>query len=682
MVALVAMMGALFAPPERMSVSDWAEAHRYVGDESGSPFPGKWSNDRIPFLREVMDCCGINHPARWVVIRGSAQSGKSEAVLNAIGHAIDREPCPIMIFLPTTDEVRKYVDKKLQQTIEATPVLRAVVRDVVSRGDDGSTKRTKRFRGGAIDIGHASSSTALQMLSARLRVYEEIAGYPDDVDGRGPPIDQAEARGIAWEMRGSKSIAVSTPGIEGQCLITKMYDKGDQRRLFSICPHCGDRIRLEWPMMDWESDEAPHKPFVKCPANGCVLEERDRPDMTVSAVFVPTWGGEDGPGTSFAAHEIDYWLQRDPGGRYPSFSWWTAESPLVSWESLVAAHFKALETGPAALKAYWQQWLGLPFREEVERPAVDRLFERRETWRGGRIPAPVLFLTGGVDVQGNRLEWAVYGWGRDLSQWLVDKGVVDVAPTDPASWVMLDEVIGKRYGDAWGRTWPVDLWGIDSGYLSQIVYRYVRRHAPSGKIRALDGRPSWTLPALGTPRARDIDFDGRKIGEIQLWPVGTWDLKSELYAALAKTIAGPSDAGVWPAGCCRFPDIADRDYFEQLTREFLAERRTRTGVTMREWRKAPGANEQHDLAIYARALAHVLSDPLSEADWDALAGRRQGDGEAGQGDLLASLAPSLRADPIEPVPPEPQPARAAAERDAAPAPWSGTISPDDYWGGR
>ena len=85
----------------------------------------------------------------------------------------------------------------------------------------------------------------------------------------------------------------------------------------------------------------------------------------------------------------------------------------------------------------------------------------------------------------------------------------------------------------------IDAFGIDSGFLSQKVYDYVRVRGYTSRIFALDGRSGWKLPAIGTPVKRDVDYDGVKVGEVLLWPVGTWDMKSELYAALAKTIAGP-----------------------------------------------------------------------------------------------------------------------------------------------
>jgi phage terminase large subunit GpA-like protein len=116
-------LAAQAVPPPQLSVSEWAAANRFVSAESGSPHPGKWSNDLTPYLVEPMDACGVDHPAGRVDIRGGAQTGKSECGQNAIGHCIDTAPRPIMVMLPSRDEVTKYNNVKFDQMVEATPSL-------------------------------------------------------------------------------------------------------------------------------------------------------------------------------------------------------------------------------------------------------------------------------------------------------------------------------------------------------------------------------------------------------------------------------------------------------------------------------------------------------------------------------------------------------------------------------
>src|SRR5262245_61725732 len=132
--ALAVMAPALalvLQPAQAMTVSQWAEARRFVSAESGSPAPGKWRNELVPFLVEPMDLAGLDHPSRKVVITGGAQSTKSEIGLNALGHTIECEPSPALVMLPSIDETRKYNRVKLDQMIEATPSLKARVLEQV-----------------------------------------------------------------------------------------------------------------------------------------------------------------------------------------------------------------------------------------------------------------------------------------------------------------------------------------------------------------------------------------------------------------------------------------------------------------------------------------------------------------------------------------------------------------------
>lgn len=649
-------------PPKAVTVSDWAAEERIVPPESGSPYPGRWDNDRVPYLAEPMDVMGLDHPARSVVIVKSAQTGFSEAGMNAVGHAICVHPSPILILLPSIEEAQKYNRVKLQPAIDATPALSNRILTVVSRDEQSSTTAFKRFRGGFAVLTGANSSKGLQMVSARLRLYEEVTEYPADVDGRGEPIAMADARAKAWKERGDKKILIATPGLKGACRISTEYERSDQRRYYVPCPHCGAYQVLAWDRLKWRSETRPHGAYVVCAASGCVIEHDDKPAMLARGAWIRTWPGDDAdpaPGTSFPAAELDRWKARRSAGRDPGFAIWQAYSPFVGWDDTVAEWLDAAQD-PSKLKVFSQQTLGQPWEVQGEAPKVEQLLERRQKWPRGRVPAGVLFLTGAVDVQGGRLEWAVYGWDRGLGQYLVDVGVIAGNPEAGEPWQQLDGLLVRTFTDAWGKPMSVEAWGVDAGYLSQQVYRFAARHVASQRVRALDGRHGWRLPALGTPRTVSIDWQGRKAGSTQLWPVGTYDLKSEVYWSLEQTVKGPSAAGQWPRGAFYFGDFADRGFLEQLTAEFVADRET-GGRIVKEWRRVKGrANEQLDLAVYARALARALADPLSETEWRNLAVQRLGPPAEAQLDFTQVWAPSLAA---------------AGVAAAAPPPVAGSLPP-------
>jgi phage terminase large subunit GpA-like protein len=645
-----------FTPPKRRTVADWAVAERFVAAESGSPFPGRWSHDLAPYLVEIMECLSLSNPAREVTVKKGAQLGVTECGLNLIGQIWSETPCGVLVTLPSLDTLKKYRTLKLQPMIDATPALRVKVREQKSRDEDGSTSDLKKFPGGFLSLTTASSSKGLQMITCRVYVAEEISEYPFDVDSRGDPLALGDARLDFWSGR-EKKFRNSTPGTKGSCRVSQRYEAGDQRCYYVPCPHCGDHQIIRWERIEKEGSD---KGKLACVSCGVLIDHHHKRAMIRAGVWLKTFEGAGKPGEIVKPDEVATFRARSSEGRQPSFWMSALYSPIKTWLDMVA-DFDAAKGDYRKEKKFCQQGLGEEYEEKGEAPAVDRLFDRRQQFEWRKIPRGALYLTGAADVQGNRIEWAVYAWGVGFSRWLIDKGVIEGDPSGVEPWRKLDEVAARRYEDSNGRTWPIDAFGCDSGYLSQKVYAWAMRHAGTGRIFALDGRDGWKLPPLGTPKKIDVAFDGRRLGTVMLWPVGTWDLKSELYRALRNLIDGQDEAtGEWKIGTAFFEEHVDRPYLQQMTCEYLKDDHTKDGYQIKTWVKPPGAaNEAHDIAVYAAALAHHLADHLSPDDWQTLAAKRHAPLEQVQGDLARLWAPPIEA-------PEPEAPAPAAAPEAAP----------------
>lgn len=609
-----------FKRPPRRTVDRWAREERIVAEESGSPFPGPWG-DAAPHLDEVMEVLSLSHPSRRVVFMGSSQIAKSEAGLNLIGASIVDEPAPILVVLPTTGEVGKYLDFKLDPMISATPSVRRKVREEKSRDEDGSTRRTKKFPGGSLQITHASSSAGLQMITVRIVIFEEPSEYEADVGGRGSPIKQGIKRTDAWTGR-EKIYIPGTPKLDGECVISAEFEASDQRRRYVPCPHCGDFQVLTWERMEKASPVAAAFPCVSC---GAVIEPGQRFGMLRKGVWLKCFPGEGCPPAVVRPEEIDGYRTRASDGREPGFHLWAAYSFTKSWADIVQDWLDVRT--PDEEKTFVNQVLGLAYAPQYDAPDHEKIAAAAD--KAGRhafrvVPDRALILTGACDVQGDRLEWAVKAFDEAATSWDVDRGVLEGDPTDVAVWRRLDEILTRRWSRRDGRAFELDAFGVDTGYLSQSVYRWARRHAHAGRVFALKGQGGWMQMPIGTPSRMAVDHAGKKIGEVAVYPVGTWDLKAELYAGIAKLIAGP-DQGVWPPGTCFFSDAADEAYFRQLTAEHVVEEvNPKTGRSARVWKKLKGQpNEQHDLAVYARALFRHLTNRLMPEDWHRLIAARR-----------------------------------------------------------
>jgi len=653
-------------PDPRRTVAEWADAHRIVTE---GKFQGPWRTSRTPYLREPMEKATLTHSCRRVTFRGSAQIAKTQLGLNLQGQVLSETPAKCLVVLPSGNSAGMYNRDKLDPMLTNTPILAEAVADITSRDSNGSTTRVKKgARGAQVEIVTGSSSKDLQSRTVRVLVLEEISEYPADVDNRGDPVDLAMARTIGHRGE-EKVLDISTPAIKPTpetpqaCRITTLYEKGSGAEYHVPCPHCGTRQTLKIGNLTWprDADGIPDhaQAAYACEACGTLIEEHHKRDMLAAGEWIHA-----------RPHLADIHASYHLNALY---------SPFAAW-SEVAKEADAAAGNPTRAKAFAQQWLGEPWDEAFDLPKADILLLRRDKWQPGRIPPSVLFLMGATDVQGDRLPWAVWGFDRNFGQWLIDTGTLEGDPSLPDVWRQHDELLRRRWTDAWGKPIGPDVWGVDSGYLSTHVYGYARRHAASTspEVRALDGRDGWKLPALGTPKRVDVDWQGQKIGSVALWPVGTWDLKSELATALRLTEQGPGPEG-WPAGALRFNEQVDRGWLDELLSEHCTVN-PRTG--QRAWKKVNARNEAWDLAVYTRALARQATIRFTDADWLGLAATRQGPADEAQPDLAQLWAPDLKAQAeaaaqrkIEQAEAAARVATAAPAKPSAPA-WAPRITDD------
>lgn len=636
-------------PQRRLSVSDWAAQHRIVSAESGSRYPGPWRNDRAPHLVDIMDALGPDDPAEDIVFVKSAQVGGSEVGVNFFGYAASQDPGPMIIVLPSHDEANKYTRTKMQPAIDESPILRRKVLEMRDRSERGSTAAYKKFRGGFAQVTFAGSSKGLQMLSARYTLGDEVSEWPAEAGERGDPVAQLKKRTEIFE-RDRKRFWVSTPAILGTCRITSDYAASDQRRRYAPCPHCGAYQVLKFENLKWESDAWPHRAWFECMENGCVIDHMEKPEMMAKAKWIAT-AGEDGPPEVFEADELDAWRDRIVPGRIRGFHIWKAYSLLTTWDAIVGEWFDARGSSER-MRVFTQQVLGEAWEDKGDAPDADKLFAARvPEIKKGMPPMGPVFFTGATDVQGNRLEWAVWGWSEGMTRWLVDWGVIEGDPQDPALWARHDDIVLSRtYSPGGGAALGVDAWAVDTGYATQAVYNYSRGRAT---VFAVDGRDGRAMPFIGAPKRVDVKWNGKRVPKgAVLWPVGTFALKSDLYSSIRRTIAGPDMDGNWRAGAMILPGDVPLAYAEQLTSEHLVTVEKTSGVKVHRWDKLQGRpNEALDIAGYARALAyHIGLDRLTPDQWQDL--RVQRCGAVDDPDQKDLFAVSVKAEAItQPDPP-------------------------------
>jgi phage terminase large subunit GpA-like protein len=427
-----------------------------------------------------------------------------------------------------------------------------------------------------------------------------VDAYPPSAGRDGDPISLAIKRSEYYWDR--KILIGSTPTIAGASRIAEEFEKGDQRRFYVPCPHCGHMDFLtfreqaaaadgaaprgHYMKFDTESPEAAKASacFV-CRSCGCLIEHQHK-----------RWMVERGE-----------WRADKPFRGHASFAIWAAYSysPNATWGHIAQEFLEAKAAGAEQLQTFVNSGLGETWVEKGEAPEWQRLYQRRETYELGVVPRGTLVITAGMDVQADRLIYEVVAWADDFQSWGIEADIIMGDTAKEETWEKATELLGRTWPGADGLQYPIHVFAVDSGFNTQAVYNWARRYP--GRVIACKGSAT-ARAILGEPKAVDVTYQGKRLTRgCKVWTVGVDMLKSEFYGWLRLDPPTKESGAPYPAGYCHFPEDGryGEEYFKQITAEHLVKIAKRGGFTHHEWHVLPGReNHRLDGRIYARAGAN------------------------------------------------------------------------------
>ena len=583
-----------------MTVAEWADTYRILSGRAAAE-AGKYRTSRTPYMREIMESLSPSSPVERVVFMKAAQTGATEAGNNFIGFIIHQAPGPILAVQPTVELAKRNSQQRIDPLIEDSAELRKIVAPARSR-DSGNTVLAKRFPGGQLVLTGANSATGLRSMPARYVFLDEVDAYPGDVDGEGDPIALAEARTATFGHR-KKLFLVSTPTIKGLSRIEREYEASDQRRYFVPCPHCGEMQWLQFERLRWEKAK-PETAHYLCNACEAPITEAAKTEMLAKGEWRATAEGSNPRTRGYHLSAL-----------YSPVGW-------TSWAD-IARSWDEAQHNDAALKTAKNVLLGETWMESGEAPDWQRLYDRRESWTAGSVPAGGMFLTAGADVQKDRIEIDVWAWGRGLESWLIDHIVIEGGPGDPGCWQQLTNLLGRTWAHASGQHMTITRLAIDTGFETSAVYAWSRAvgFAQVAPVKGVEGF-NRASPVTG-PTFVDATIAGKRLRRgARLWTVATSTFKAETYRYLRqdRPTAEEIEAGAsFPPGTIHLPNWTDGEWLKQLTAEQLVTVKTKRGFQRLEWQKLRERNEALDTRVYARAAAWIAgADRWSEAHWQEL----------------------------------------------------------------
>lgn len=554
------------APPPKLTVSQWADKYRVLSKESSAEH-GKWNTDRAPYQREIMD--SINNPDyEEIVVMSSAQVGKSEIINNIIGYHIDYDPSPMLLMQPTLEMAEAYSKDRIAPMIRDTPSLAKKVNSPKAK-DGNNTLLQKKFPGGHLTLVGANSPASLASRPVRIVLADEVDRFPLSAGTEGDPLSLAHKRTKTFWNR--KKISVSTPTIKGASRIEAEYNESTMEQWCVSCPSCGKFQPYVWEQIRFEPVGME---CIYCKSLHTEVEWKSRPGK---------------------------WIARNPEARKRGFHLNAFASPWESWENIIHEFKEAKRKGPETLKTWKNTTLGESWEEKPQEHDHNKLMQRREEYQHD-IPDGVLVLTAGVDVQDDRLEVEVVGWGLGETSWGIEYKVFYGDPGQQAVWDQLDSFLLKEWYTSAGVKLTVSATCVDSGgHYTSEVYDFCKEREYR-RIFAVKGKGGTGIPFISKPSKVGIKKD------TYLFHIGVNEGKDIIYGRLK--IEDPEKHGY-----CHFPVNKekgyDEAYFIGLTSEYKKPKRV-NGLIRYEWvkRSSNVRNEPLDLRNYALAALKILNPDL------------------------------------------------------------------------
>jgi phage terminase large subunit GpA-like protein len=549
-------------------------------------------------MREIMDV--FNDPrVREIAVMKGTQLAYTESLLNVLGYCMDVEPCPILWLLPDQKAVDEISKNRLSPMLRDTPRLANKVKPPRSR-DSGNTIAGKIFPGGRLAIVGSHAPSDLASRPIRVVIEDECDRFAQSAGAEGDPSALASKR-QAWFWN-AKTIKGSSPTVKGRSKITAAYEASDKRQCYVPCPTCGTHQTLRWEQVKWDKikddrgrtvEHRPDTAHYQCEACGVLWDDADR----------------------WAAIQHCEWRPTAPFRGIAGFFLPQFYSTVVKLSSMVTefltAHGRLPGTAPDVTKqiAFVNTVLAETWEEKGESVDGAALLQRGEPYGPQDLPDGVMFATAGVDVQKNRLEMQVVGWGIGEESWTADYVTIYGDPAQPQVWDDLDRELRGSYLTRGGR--PVRIFAacIDTGGAHGHQVHEFCRPRFARRIFAIKGDDG-LRPIFPKRPSRT------KTGQM-VYIVGA-DVAKDTIANRLRIRPRDGDDDRPTPGMIHFPvatpDKFGAEYFAQLTAE-QSVTRYRDGRAYRRWVpiRDGAANEALDTMVYALAARQAVPIRLDRA---------------------------------------------------------------------
>lgn len=620
-------VSGILRAPRRMQVADAVSAYMRVPMGAGNSVP--WDPNLAPYIIEPMNCLA-SREYDAVVFVGPARTGKTIGLIDGwIVYNIVCDPADMLVIQVSEEKAREHSKKRLDRTFRCSQEVKS--RLSPRRNDNNVHDRTFRA-GNYLKLGWPSVNimSSSDYKSVALTDYDR---FPEDIDGEGDAFSLGSKRTTTF-MSSGMTLVESSPGRDIRDTkwrpttaheappttgILSLFNRGDRRRLYWPCPHCGEYFQPEVANMTGYRDSpdpvvASESAYLQCPAcKGKITPDMKR-ELNIRHVWLRDGEKIDRDGNKYGeprrSRIASFWME-GPAAAYQTwaqmiYKFLTAEQEYESTQS------------EETLKTVVNTDFGRPYlpRASMEQRKSELLEQRAEDVPKRSVPDGVEFLIATVDVQGGksrRFVVQVTGYGMQGERWLVDRYNIrqslranehgECYPIDPASYPEdWDLLLSDMFEKSWAlssdpsKRMRLMAMAVDSGGEDGVTdnaykfWRKCRRDGLGKKVFLFKGDSVRRSKLITRTFPDNTDRSTRRAkaaGDVPLYLLQTDALKDQVNNALWRESPGPNYV--------HFPKWLDSWFYDELTYE----ERSPDG----KWSKpGRGPNEAFDLLVYADAL--------------------------------------------------------------------------------
>lgn len=619
--------GYILRAPRRMRVADAVAQYMRVPMGAGNSVP--WDPLVAPYVIEPMNCLA-SREYDAVIFVGPARTGKTIGLIDGwVIYNVICDPADMLIIQMTEEKAREHSKKRLARTFRVSPEV--VSRLSPNKNDNNVYDRTF-LAGNYLKIGWPSVNI-MSSSDYKCVALTDYDRFPEDIDGEGDAFSLASKRTTTF-MSSGMTLVESSPGRDVKDVkwrrtspheappttgILSLYNRGDRRRWYWPCPHCGEYFQPCGDVVAGFRDIADpvlasEAAYIQCPScSGRIMPEQKR-ELNGRGVWLRDGESINADGSRYGdprrSRIASFWME-GPAAAYQTLSQLVYKLLTAEQEYETTGSEETLKT---VINTDW----GLPYlpRAGMEQRKSELLEQRAEPVLSRSVPDGVNFLVATVDVQAGRhrrFVVQVTGYGSRGERWIIDRYNItqslrgdsdgESQRIDPASYpedwdVLLTDVFHKSWPLASNPSQQMRLMAmaVDSGGedgVTDNAYKFWRRCRRDGlgkRIYLFKGDSIRRAKLITRTFPDNTGRTGRRAqaaGDVPLWLLQTDALKDRVNNALWRDSPGP--------GYVHFPDWLGSWFYDELTYE----ERSSDG----KWSKpGRGANEAFDLMVYAEAL--------------------------------------------------------------------------------